>query len=161
MVNLVKTKGGGNLKIHVEVDPDLTEPEVTVHVPAKTPEVDELVAAIQAADMTQQRLTFSWRGENYQVSLADVLFFEARDHQVTVHTATAMYTTSQRLYELAERLPAQFIQVSKSAILNRTQVFSLTRSVTGNLVKFQNSHKQLYVSRRYYQALKRALEEKG
>ncbi|KRL95426.1 response regulator [Levilactobacillus hammesii DSM 16381] len=161
MVNLIKTKGGGNLKIHIEVDPTLDEPAVTLHVPAKTPAVDELVAAIQAADRVQQRLTFSWHGENYQVSLADVLFFEARDHQVTVHTATAMYTTGQRLYELAERLPNQFIQVSRSAILNRTQVFSLTRSVTGNLVKFQNSHKQLYVSRRYYQALKHALEEKG
>lgn len=148
------------MKIHVEVDPELSDSEVTIRVPARTAAVDQLVAAVRAADTTQQ-LTFSWHGENYRVNLTDILFFEASDHQVAVHTATAIYTTRQRLYELAESLPAQFMRVSKSAILNRTQVFSLTRSVTGNLVKFQNSHKQLYVSRRYYQALKRALEEKG
>ncbi|MFD1550251.1 LytTR family DNA-binding domain-containing protein [Levilactobacillus fuyuanensis] len=148
------------MKIHVEVDPELSDSEVTIRVPARTVAVDQLVAAIRAADTTQQ-LMFSWHGESYRVNLTDILFFEASDHQVAVHTATAMYTTGQRLYELAESLPPQFMRVSKSAILNRTQVFSLTRSVTGNLVKFQNSHKQLYVSRRYYQALKRALEEKG
>ncbi|WP_407887148.1 LytTR family DNA-binding domain-containing protein [Levilactobacillus sp. N40-8-2] len=148
------------MKIHVEVDPKLTNTEVTVRVPIQTAAVDQMVAAIRAADTTQQ-LTFSWHGENFRVNLTDILFFEASDHQVAVHTATAMYTTGQRLYELAENLPSQFMKVSKSAILNRTQVFSLTRSVTGNLVRFQNSHKQLYVSRRYYQALKRALEEKG
>ncbi|MCT4487250.1 LytTR family DNA-binding domain-containing protein [Levilactobacillus parabrevis] len=148
------------MRIHVEVDPELSDSEVTIRVPARTAAVDQLVAAIHAADTTQQ-LTFSWHGENYRVNLTDILFFEASDHQVAVHTATAMYTTGQRLYELAADLPPQFMRISKSAILNRTQVFSLTRSVTGNLVKFQNSHKQLYVSRRYYQALKRALEEKG
>ncbi|WP_341779522.1 LytTR family DNA-binding domain-containing protein [Levilactobacillus sp. HBUAS70063] len=149
------------MKIHVEVDPTLSEPEVTIRVPARTPVVDQLVGAIQEVAAGNQQWTFSWHGESFRVNLTDILFFEASDHQVAVHTATARYTTTQRLYELAEALPPQFMRVSKSAILNRTQVFSLTRSVTGNLVKFQNSHKQLYVSRRYYQALKRALEEKG
>ena len=149
------------MKIHVVVDPQLTEPEVTVRVPARTSLVDQVVAAVENVAAGDRQLTFSWHGERYRVNLVDILFFEANDHQVAVHTATAMYTTSQRLYELADSLPPQFMRVSKSAILNRAQVFSLEHSVTGNLVKFQNSHKQLYVSRRYYQALKRALEEKG
>ncbi|HJE86770.1 LytTR family transcriptional regulator [Levilactobacillus brevis] len=149
------------MKIHVAVDQQLTEPEVTIRVPAQTPLVDQLVAAVEDVAAGDRQLTFSWHGESYRVKLADILFFEASDHQVAVHTATARYTTSQRLYELAASLPPQFMRVSKSAILNRTQVCSLEHAVTGNLVKFQNSHKQLYVSRRYYQALKRALEEKG
>ncbi|WP_261810194.1 LytTR family DNA-binding domain-containing protein [Levilactobacillus humaensis] len=148
------------MKIRVEVDDQLAEPEITIRTPVDVG-VDQLVTAIQGVGATATRMTFSQRGENYQVILRDVLFFEAADHQVMVHTSTEVFSTRQRLYELEETLPASFRRVSKSAILNCDQVFSLTKSVTGNLVKFQNSHKQLYVSRRFYKGLKEALERKG
>lgn len=148
------------MKIRVEVDDQLAEPEITIRTPGNL-DVDQLVDAIQGVGATATRMTFSQRGENYQVTLRDVLFFEAADHQVMVHTADEVFSTRQRLYELEEALPASFLRVSKSAILNCDQVFSLTKSVTGNLVKFQNSHKQLYVSRRFYKRLKEALERKG
>lgn len=148
------------MKIRVEVDDRLAEPEITIRTPGNL-DVDQLVDAIQGVGATAIRMTFSQRGENYQVTLRDVLFFEAADHQVMVHTASEVFSTRQRLYELEEALPASFLRVSKSAILNCDQVFSLTKSVTGNLVKFQNSHKQLYVSRRFYKRLKEALERKG
>ncbi|KRK86574.1 response regulator [Levilactobacillus koreensis JCM 16448] len=154
------TKGGERLKIRVEVDDQLKEPEVTIRTPNDV-DVDQIVKAIEAAEATAARMTFSQRGKNYQVALRDVLFFEAADHQVMVHTATDVFLTRQRLYELEAVLPANFLRVSKSAILNCDQVFSLTKSVTGNLVKFQNSHKQLYVSRRFYKGLKETLERKG
>jgi DNA-binding LytR/AlgR family response regulator len=101
------------------------------------------------------------RGQSFQVVVGDILFLEAADHQVMVHTADDVYVTRQPLYELADALPTTFQRASKSAILNRDQILSLTKSVTGNLVKFQKSHKQLYVSRRYYKALKEALEREG
>ncbi|KRO03515.1 response regulator [Levilactobacillus paucivorans] len=148
------------MKIRVEVDDQLAEPEITIRTPGNV-DVDQLVTAIQGVGATATRMTFSQRGKNYQVTLRDVLFFEAADHQVMVHTPSEVFSTRQRLYELEAALPASFRRVSKSAILNCDQVFSLTKSVTGNLVKFQNSHKQLYVSRRFYKGLKEALERKG
>ncbi|WP_143462898.1 LytTR family DNA-binding domain-containing protein [Levilactobacillus enshiensis] len=148
------------MKIRVEVDNQLQEPEVTIRTPAAV-DVDQLVKAIADAEATATRMTFSQRGQNYQVNLQDILFFEAADHQVMVHTATDIFLTRQRLYELEAILPVNFRRVSKSAILNCDQIFSLTKSVTGNLVKFQNSHKQLYVSRRFYKGLKETLERKG
>lgn len=154
------TKGGVHLKIRVVIDDRLKEPEITIRTPEDV-DVDQLVASIQGVEATAARMTFSQRGENYQVTLHDVLFFEAADHQVMVHTATEVFSTRQRLYELEENLPASFQRVSKSAILNCDQIFSLTKSVTGNLVKFQKSHKQLYVSRRFYKSLKETLERKG
>lgn len=148
------------MKIHVNVDETATEPVVTITAPAGI-DVSQLVTALEKADAVTKRLTFTQRGESHQVVVDTILFLEAADHQVMVHTAEAVYTTRQPLYEVAEELPATFQRISKSAILNRDQVLSLTKSVTGNLVQFQHSHKQVYVSRRYYKALKEALARKG
>lgn len=148
------------MKIHVVVDDSVSEPDITIRATADT-DVSELVAALEDAGAAQKRLTVRQRGQNFQVAVNDILFLEAADHQVMVHTALDVFTTRQPLYELAANLPTTFQRISKSAILNRDQIFSLTKSVTGNLVQFQNSHKQIYVSRRYYKALREALEEKG
>ena len=148
------------VRVRIEQDENLTTPEVVLRVPPQTAGTAELVAAIRAA-VTPQTLMLSHRGRQVRVTLAAILFCEATGHQVTVHTANQLYTTREPLYQLAEQLPEQFIRASKSAILNRDQVASLSRSLTGNLVEFQQSHKQLYVSRRYYGDVKRALERKG
>lgn len=148
------------MKIHVEVDPTATEPEVTIKAPANI-DIQQLVTALENADVATKQLTLRQRGQSCRVKVADILFLEAADHQVMVHTATDMFITRQPLYEVAAELPMTFQRISKSAILNRHQILSLTKSVAGNLVKFQKSHKQIYVSRRYYKALKEALEGKG
>lgn len=148
------------MKIRVEVDEQLTMPEVVVRVPAQTAQTAELVAKLTAT-MQPDYLMVSYRGRQERVAVAAILFCESAGHQVMVHTATQVLTTREPLYKLADALPVTFMRASKSAILNRNQIASLSKSLTGNLVRFQQSHKQLYVSRRYYAALKRALEEKG
>ena len=65
------------------------------------------------------------------------------------------------LYELEELLPGQFMRVSKSAILNTSHVYSITKNLSSSsVVQFRNTHKQVYVSRMYYKPLKCKLEEK-
>lgn len=153
-------EGGENLKIRVAVNSQTTEPEIVIHV-ADAARGAKLAEAIGGLTVDNDRITLSQRGHQYQVVIADIIFLEAADHQVTVHTAREMFTTRQPLYELADQLPGNFQRISKSAILNRDQVRSLTKSVTGNLVRFQESSKQVYVSRRYYKELKTLLERKG
>ncbi|KRN02424.1 response regulator [Levilactobacillus senmaizukei DSM 21775 = NBRC 103853] len=147
------------MKIRVDVNVGSTEPEVVIRVndAAKGAALAQKIARLTDSD----RLTLGQRGHQYQVKIADILFLEAADHQVTVHTAKEMFMTRLPLYELAEQLPESFQRISKSAILNRDQVRSLTKSVTGNLVRFRESSKQVYVSRRYYKELKNRLERKG
>ncbi|WP_263850030.1 LytTR family DNA-binding domain-containing protein [Secundilactobacillus paracollinoides] len=57
-------------------------------------------------------------------------------------------------------MPATFMRISKSAILNTTKIFALTHSISNSLVEFQHSQKQVYVSRKYYKPLKARLEER-
>ena len=56
--------------------------------------------------------------------------------------------------ELENILPNSFLRISKSTIVNIQKIYSLSHSVSSHLITFQNSHKQVYVSRMYYKVLK-------
>ncbi|WP_444965339.1 LytTR family DNA-binding domain-containing protein [Pediococcus pentosaceus] len=89
----------------------------------------------------------------FYLEVGDILFFETEDRQVRAHTENQLYTTHQRLYELEENLPIEFIRISKSCIVNVNKILALTKSLSNCLVQFQNLHKQVYASRRYYKSL--------
>lgn len=94
------------------------------------------------------------------MQLREILFFETNERNVYAHTVDNAFLIHYRLYELEENLPDDFLRVSKSSILNVNEILSLTRSVTGNLVKFKNTYKQIYVSRRFLKELKNKLNQR-
>lgn len=97
----------------------------------------------------------------YYISLDNILFFETMDNCISAHTVNNVYETTYRLYELEELLPGYFMRVSKSTILNLNHIYSISRNLTASSeVQFNNTHKQVYVSRYYYKSLKCRLEEK-
>lgn len=66
-----------------------------------------------------------------------------------------------QLYELEELLPGSFMRISKSAIVNTSHIYSISRNLTASsVVAFADTHKQVYVSRYYYKPLINKLEEK-
>ena len=85
-------------------------------------------------------------------------FFKLMSVQFT-HTANDVFTIKYRLYELESSLPDSFIRISKSAIVNVAQIFALTLSLSNVLIEFQDSHKQIYASRRYAKQLKDKLNQ--
>lgn len=102
------------------------------------------------------------KGERqYYLSLEEILFFETEGGSVAAHTAQDVFQTRLKLYELEEILPRHFMRISKSSILNTRLVYAINRNLTSSsVVEFQNSHKQVYVSRNYYKTLIDRLEEK-
>ncbi|MDQ7937226.1 LytTR family DNA-binding domain-containing protein [Lactiplantibacillus sp. WILCCON 0030] len=143
----------------IKTEPDLTTPALTLHLPVNYPGAEQLLAQLQNLSAQAATLTVSQAGHTVQLPLATILFFEAEGHQVRAHTCKTSYQTKRHLYELATQLPPNFLRVSKSAIVNTQAIYSLTKSLTGNLIEFNHTHKQLYASRRYYRDLKLTLEK--
>ena len=57
-------------------------------------------------------------------------------------------------------LSGQFMRVSKSTILNLDQIYAVTKSISNCQIKFHDSYKTVYVSRRYYRDLNERLKER-
>jgi DNA-binding LytR/AlgR family response regulator len=153
--------GSENMKIRIEVDNDIKENEVIIRCSELNEEVKNIQIILQEILSQKKAITF-YRGETeYYLSLEDILFFETEENGICAHTVDNIYNVKYKLYELEEFLPRHFMRVSKSTILNTNHIFSITHSISASSkVEFQNTHKQVYVSRYYYKPLKIKLLEK-
>ena len=149
------------MKIRIEVIPEIEETEIVI----QCKEVDEAISQIQKAisDTTTRKQSFIFFKEEreYFFSLDEIVFFETADNQMHAHTGSDVFQVKYRLYELEEILPGNFMRVSKSTILNTDRIISITKNLaSANTVSFTETHKQVFVSRYYYRALKDKLESR-
>lgn len=149
------------MKVKIEIDESLQEEEVVI----KAPSLNEKVQRIQEVihDMSKSSKTMIlYKGQvEYYLSLDDILFFETSDHHIHAHTKNDMYQIKYKLYELEEMLPGNFMRISKSTILNVKKIYAIHKTISSPcLIEFEDTHKQVYVSRHYYKPLKIRLEEK-
>lgn len=146
------------MKVRIELDPQMDEPEMIIRAPRLTEEVTRLQQLILEQKMMP--LTFYKDRSEYFVDVSEILFFETDGEKIYGHTREEAYEVRQKLYELEELLPIAFCRISKSTIVNAKQIYSLEKSFSGtSTVNFYQTHKQVHVSRRYYQLLKERLNE--
>jgi DNA-binding LytR/AlgR family response regulator len=155
-------KGGGAVKIRIEIADDAEDIEIIIRCRELTDDVTALQKSISEKSTKAPEIIFYKDKEEYYFSLTNVLFFETDADTVYAHTSAEVYKTDFKLYELGEMLPRQFIRVSKSTIVNTRHILSITKNLaSSSLVKFHKSHKQIYVSRLYYKELKSRLSERN
>lgn len=148
------------MKIKLEISPDYKQKEVVIRSDKNDEEVQAIIAGIQDIENEFSHLN-GYIGETvYSLELKDILFFETNDRNVYAHTINNAFLIHYRLYELEANLPDNFLRISKSSIININEILSLSRSVTGNLVQFKNTYKQIYVSRRFLKELKNKLSQR-
>ena len=146
------------MKVRIEVDPQMDEPEMIIRAPRLTEDVARLQQLILEQKMTP--LTFYKDRSEYFVDVSEILFFETDGEKIYGHTKEEAYEVRQKLYELEEILPIAFCRISKSTIVNTKQIYSIEKSFSGtSTVNFYQTHKQVHVSRHYYQLLKERLKE--
>lgn len=138
------------MKVRLEIDDTLKEDEIVISTKKYTDEIKLLIESSKS----KPKIQFFKQDTEYYLDLDSILFFESDNGKVFAHTTNDMFSTVQKLYELEKILPNHFIRISKSTILNIQKIYSLSHSVSSHLVTFQNSHKQVYVSRMYYKLLK-------
>ena len=105
-------------------------------------------------------ILFYKESSEYFLDLADILFFETDGSKIFAHARNDAYEVKLKLYELEEILPRYFCRISKSTIANIKAIYALDKSFSGtSTVQFYNTHKQVHVSRHYYQLVKEKLSE--
>ena len=142
------------MEVELKIEPSLTETRVVVHAPARTAEVDELLALLTAESGT----LLGFR-EGLAVPLApeSILRYYGEEKEVRAQTLDGTYTVRQRLYELEARLDRRFVRISHSEIVNLRQVTALDLKLTGTIRMTLTGGTVTYVSRRYVKKIKEAL----
>ena len=148
------------MKIRIDIDENVNETEVVI----KCKEITEGITKLQSAllDSLSDKMTLELMKDDKEFFLSpdEILFFESQGGSTYAHTAVETFETKLKLYELEELLPRKFLRVSKSAILDVEKVYSIAKNITGpSIVQFRGSHKQINVSRQYFNILKSKLKD--
>lgn len=150
------------MKVRIELVENLPEEEVIIRCRQVDDSIRKIHEAISQQASPSPGLVFYKEGQEFYFPVEEVLFFETDGEQVYAHTAKDTYRTRFRLYELEQFLPLHFVRGSKSSIINVMHIYSITRNLTASsLVEFKGTHKNVYVSRHYYQGLRQRLSERS
>lgn len=149
------------MKIKIEIDDGIAEEEIVIRCKFLSEDVILIQKRITDAVNSRMQLEVTKGEKEYYITIDEILFFETADSSVVVHTASQMYETKYRLYELENLLPGNFVRVAKSTILNANKVRAINKNITGaSEVEFAGSNKKVFVSRNYLKLLMTKLEEK-
>ena len=148
------------MKVKLELDPDQKETEITIHAGQLTPEIERIYQQLQMDSDHPDQIEGMMDNTSYYLSINDILFFETDAKQVMAQTIRNAYFVKYKLYELENLLGGQFMRISKSTILNLDQIYAITKSISNCQIKFHDSYKTVYVSRRYYRDLNDRLKER-
>ena len=143
------------MKVELHIDPAQPELSVVLRAPARTEEVEALLALLTAESGT----LLGFRGGTaVPLPPEAILRFYGEDKEVRAETLDGVYTMRQRLYALEERLTGRrFVRISHSEIVNLDQVTALDLSLTGTIRMTLRGGAVTYVSRRYVKRIKEVL----
>lgn len=143
------------MQVKIIEDDTIEDTIITIRCRKQDDKIKNLVSTLQMQD---HKLIGRYRGEDYVLSLDDILYMETMDKQVYLYTSTAIYTSDLRLYEIEERcMEYDFLRVSKSTIINFQKIQSLRPDLDGRIQVTMKNNKKLFVSRQYAPILKKRL----
>lgn len=143
------------MKIKIFIDKEHDE-EVVIYAREKT----ELVDKIERLVKGEGNIVAKRDRVSYNIELSDVVCFTAEDNKVFVHAGKEIFEVDEKIYELEESLPDNFLKINKSCIANIDRIKSFDATISGTLaVNFKNGERD-YVSRRRMKHVKERLIKK-
>ncbi len=134
---------------------NLQETEIIIKGDLGSPEVETLLTFIKSKNNSGKLILFK-EDEQFFVDAKEIVYFEASQGKVNVHTTNGEFVTKQKLYELTDSLKnLPFAQISKSVVVNIDFVKSVAAEFSGNYsLKLKRGKEILTISRKYMKEFK-------
>ncbi len=143
------------MKIELIEDSFLEETQVLIRFPRVDERILGLIAVLRADD---RKLTGVKKGETFLLNADEILYIDTVDKHTFLYTASEVYETPLRLYELTEQLEVfDFFRAGKSSIINLRQIHSLRPEFEGRLRFTMSNCEVLFISRQYVPIVKAKL----
>ena len=120
------------MKITVDVDKNYIENEVVIKCSEINEEIINLQKIITTRNSKNSKIELYKNNVEFYESLENILFFETESDVIKAHTRNNIFETKSRLYELENILPYYFCRISKSAIVNVKEIYSITKNITAS-----------------------------
>ena len=144
-----------DLQINVEIQEDTADTVVTIKCKKQDAFVERLIAALQIID---KQIRVIYEGNITTLNLEEILYIEAVDRKCFIYTASKIYESHNKLYELEQQLEEYlFVRINKSCIVNLKNIDSIKTHIDRRLLITMSNKEQLIVSRQYAAVIKTLL----
>ena len=143
------------MKVSIDISAEYKEPFAVIHTDKVTSEIQRVIDVLGTSETPITAL----QNEEDIVVLQpkDIFMVRVEDGDTIIYGARNQYRSRKRLYELAEQLGKQFMQISKTTLINLSYMDSIEPGFSGTLLlKLKNGNKD-YVSRKYLPEFKKYL----
>ena len=143
------------MKVSIDISAEYKEPFAVIHTDKVT---DEISRMIDLFSNSESPVTAFQNEEDIVVlQPKEIYMVRVEDGDTVIYGARRRYRSRKRLYELAEQLGKQFMQISKTTLINLSYMDSIEAGYSGTLLlKLKNGNKD-YVSRKYLPEFKKYL----
>lgn len=150
-------KEGMFMKVQLHIDEKFSEEKVIIEAPALSDAIQQLLKFAQQLDKNKV-IRAKKEEEIYLLDTTEIQRVYIENRQVWAETVTDNYHLGLPLYQVLELLPADFLQISQSEIINTKQIDHLKLTGSG-LIQITLKNGQItYSSRRYLKAIKEKLQ---
>ena len=150
-------KGAGKMRVFVKNVPSVEDERVVLECVELTEDFRDIR---EYALMKGNVISGYIDGAVFQLSLSDIIYFEAVDELVFAYTESEVYEVKRRLYEIEQNYAEQmFMRCSKSIIANISKIESFRPAPDTRLIAKMKNGEQIIISRMYAKALKQRILE--
>ena len=143
------------MKVHIDISAEYKEPYAVIHTDKVTEEIQRMIDIFSTSETPVTAL----QNEEDIVVLQpkEIYMVRVENGDTVIYGAKQKYRSRKRLYELAQQLGKQFMQISKTTLVNLSYMDSIEPGFSGTLLlKLKNGDKD-YVSRKYLPEFKKYL----
>jgi DNA-binding LytR/AlgR family response regulator len=148
-------KGANFMKVNVDISPQYKDPYAVIYTERVTPDIQRMIDMLGSYDSPITALQSN--GDIVILQPAEIYMVRVENTETIIYTERKQYRSRKRLYEIGEQLGTQFMQISKSTLINLSCMDSIEPGFSGTLLlKLKNGCKD-YVSRKYLSEFKKYL----
>ncbi len=134
------------MKVNVDISPEYTEAYAVIRTDRITEEVQRVIDVLGANEVP---ITAQKEDNTVILKPNEIYMVRVEDGETVIYAESQKFFSRKRLYELGAQLGKQFMQISKTTLVNLSYMDSIEPGFGGTvLLKLKNGSKD-YVSRKY------------
>ena len=145
------------MKVRLDIDQQYAEEQIIIEAPTLSPRVQKVKDFVQSLDQ-KETLKGKFQDQVFLIEIQKIQRIYIENRKVIAETGNRTYSLDIRLYQAVEILPASFIQISQSEIVNIDAISHLKLTSNGLIEIYLKNDSFTYSSRRYLKAIKEKLE---
>lgn len=133
------------MKVKIEIS-DTEMPYAVIYTNEITQEIQKAVSLL---NMTSEIITANDDEKIVVIEPQKIYMIRVENSETIIYCENKQYRSKKRLYELLAQLGGDFMQISKSAVINLKKIDYVEPSFSGMMKLFLKNKQSEYISRRY------------